>query len=140
MHLLLKFLILFFILCSFQVTSTSSQIVGIHVQGPPLAQLRQKQQVTITCLLIGSSLSDFSISWKVNGEKQSSGLTEGTVVQHSNGTETLRCFLNMSAEDWLAHKQVHCEAKHQCSNQSYEGHVGKSRGNASDVLYSGFPV
>ncbi|XP_075879694.1 immunoglobulin mu heavy chain-like [Nelusetta ayraudi] len=109
------------------ICSAPSPTVAVQVQEPPLTELQQKKQVTVTCLLIGSSLNGLSITWKVDGEMKSSGFTKGPLVKHSNGTETLRCFLSISAEDWLAHKQVHCEAKHQCSNQSYDGHVGKSR-------------
>ncbi|XP_029584438.1 uncharacterized protein LOC115171600 isoform X2 [Salmo trutta] len=109
------------------VTPISSQKVGVYLQGPTLQELRTGGQVPVTCLLVGPSLGDFSVSWKVDGFVASQGGVTRAPKDHSNGTQTEQIMFNVSARDWHAHKLVSCEVKHRCSSQAQVEHITKCR-------------
>lgn len=110
------------------MTPISSQKVGVYLQGPTLQELRTDGTVPVTCLLVGLSLGDFSVSWKVDGVVASQGGVTPTPKDHSNGTQTEQIMFNVSARDWHAHKRVSCEVKQRCSSQAQEEHITKCRG------------
>ncbi|XP_056136553.1 uncharacterized protein LOC130113067 [Lampris incognitus] len=107
-------------------SAASSRKAGVFIQGPALQELQTDEQLAFTCLLVGQNLEDFSITWKVGGNKSQRALTEPR-LSHDNGTETIRSFLNVSAKAWLTYTQVSCEGKHLCSTQGYETHISRSR-------------
>lgn len=119
----------------FTVTPTSSQFVSISVHGPRAEEPLKDEQVTITCLLVGFGLKNFSIIWTVNGINQHVNFHTKQPMSHSNGTETLQSFLNISTKDWDAFKEVSCEGKHICSIQGYKDQIRKNRGSVMFNLY-----
>ncbi|CAL8272990.1 unnamed protein product [Lota lota] len=112
-------------LCS--VTPASSQAVGVYMKGPQLHDPSNNGHVVITCTLLATNLEDFSITWRVDGINTFQKVHTERLVSHSNGTETMRSFLNISAEIWHANKQISCEAKHPCARQCREEHISKSK-------------
>ncbi|XP_038125089.1 uncharacterized protein LOC119772646 [Cyprinodon tularosa] len=109
------------------VMAKSSHMASVFIQRPALEEHKNRGQVTVACLFVGTSLSDFSVTWVVHGHQSSpSHIYTERPKNHNNGSETLHSFLNVSAEDWYSNKRVSCVGKHLCSNKSYEDHISKS--------------
>lgn len=107
----------------------SSHMAAVFIQRPALEELKNRGQVTVACLFVGTSLSDFSVTWVVHGHQSSpSHIYTERPKNHNNGSETLHSFLNVSAEDWYSNKRVSCVGKHLCSNKSYAEHISKNIG------------
>uniref|UniRef100_A0A8K9WNS0 Ig-like domain-containing protein n=1 Tax=Oncorhynchus mykiss TaxID=8022 RepID=A0A8K9WNS0_ONCMY len=99
-----------------QMTPISSQKVGVYLQGPTLQELRTDGTVPVTCLLVGLSLGDFSVSWKVDGVVASQGGVTPTPKDHSNGTQTEQIMFNVSARDWH-NSNYSCAVRHESSKR-----------------------
>uniref|UniRef100_W5LZU1 Ig-like domain-containing protein n=1 Tax=Lepisosteus oculatus TaxID=7918 RepID=W5LZU1_LEPOC len=82
------------------------------------------KDLTVTCLVIGYNLKDFSISWTVSGSlSTSSGKTQPVV--NTNGTESMNSSLMVKAEEWNTYKQITCEVSHPCSDQTQKLQIAK---------------
>ncbi|KAJ3583401.1 hypothetical protein NHX12_017465 [Muraenolepis orangiensis] len=72
-------------------------------------------------------MEDFSITWRVGGTNTTQNIRTEQPVSNSNGTETMRNFLSVSAEKWQTYVPFSCEAKHPCARQSRKELISKSK-------------
>ncbi|XP_069044576.1 uncharacterized protein [Lepisosteus oculatus] len=96
----------------------------VFISGPSFRESSQQKDLTVTCLVIGYNLKDFSISWTVSGSlSTSSGKTPPVV--NTNGTESMNSSLRVKAEEWNTYKQITCEVSHPCSDQTQKLQIAK---------------
>uniref|UniRef100_A0A8L0DMV3 Ig-like domain-containing protein n=1 Tax=Oncorhynchus mykiss TaxID=8022 RepID=A0A8L0DMV3_ONCMY len=85
------------------VTPISSQKVGVYLQGPTLQELRTDGTVPVTCLLVGLSLGDFSVSWKV----------DGVVASQGSSTYSMNSRLIVPRSEWNQNSNYSCAVRHE---------------------------
>uniref|UniRef100_A0A3Q3ELZ4 Ig-like domain-containing protein n=1 Tax=Labrus bergylta TaxID=56723 RepID=A0A3Q3ELZ4_9LABR len=94
---------------SFLVTPTSSQSVGVYIQGPPLQENQNTGQVTVTCLLVEFFPSNIIVYWKKDGQRlPSTGYTNSPAWKYTgSSTYSMNSRLNIT-------KTVHEESTYSC--------------------------
>ncbi|XP_053095056.1 uncharacterized protein LOC117598814 [Pangasianodon hypophthalmus] len=109
------------------VTPAFAQTAQVFLLAPSISDMRANDQVSVTCLLVGHRLKDFSIIWKVGKDSSSHGVTTHSPKAHSNGTESLQSVQKVPAAMWNAYTSVSCEVKHLCSNKTQQHIISKTR-------------
>ncbi|KAM9456867.1 uncharacterized protein Hap1MRO34_018217 [Clarias gariepinus] len=100
------------------VTPDHARSAQVYLLGPSISNMLGEDPVSVTCLLLGHRLQEFSVNCKVGTENLSSNVTK--TENHSNGTESVQRVLRVPAQRWNKHENISCELKHPCSNvQTY---------------------
>uniref|UniRef100_A0AAY5L6A5 Ig-like domain-containing protein n=4 Tax=Esox lucius TaxID=8010 RepID=A0AAY5L6A5_ESOLU len=107
------------------VTPKSSQKVGVYLQGPALQELKTGGHGTVTCILLGPNLGEFSVSCKVGENESLPKRVTQEPINHPNGTQSLKVVFNVSATTWQANTTVSCEVRHRCSDQTQDVNITK---------------
>ncbi|KAF4092421.1 hypothetical protein AMELA_G00020860 [Ameiurus melas] len=113
------------------VTPDFAQKTQVYLLAPSISDMRANDHVSVTCLLLGHRLNDFSIVWKIGKDISSQGVTKQPLSVHSNGTESVQSVLKVPAEKWNAYTTVSCEVTHLCSSKKMEHTISKT--GASDL-------
>nr|ADF56020.1 immunoglobulin delta heavy chain [Ictalurus punctatus] len=111
------------------VTPDFAQKAQVYLLAPSISDMRANDHVSVTCLLLGHRLNDFSIVWKIGKDITSQGVTTQPLRVHSNGTESVRSVLKVPAAKWNAYKTVSCEVTHLCGTKKMEHTISKTRGS-----------
>ncbi|KAF5896130.1 Ig heavy chain [Clarias magur] len=100
------------------VTPDHARSAQVYLLGPSSRNMPEEDPVSVTCLLLGHRLQDFSVNCKVGTDNLSSNVTK--TENHNNGTESVQRVLKVSAQTWNKHGTISCEVKHPCSiGQTY---------------------
>ncbi|XP_060758710.1 titin-like [Neoarius graeffei] len=114
------------------VTPASAPMAQVYLLGPSITDMRTKDLVPVTCLLLGRRLKDFSIIWKVGKDNYSQNATTQTPKEHSNGTQSVQSVLNVPAAEWKKDTTVSCEVKHLCSKNAQQHNISKTRASVNE--------
>ncbi|XP_060757172.1 uncharacterized protein LOC132868329 [Neoarius graeffei] len=113
------------------VTPVSAPMAQVYLLGPSISDMRAKDLVPVTCLLLGRRLKDFSIIWKVGKDNYSQNATTQTPKEHSNGTQSVQSVLNVPAAEWEKDSTVSCEVQHLCSKNAQQHNISKTRASVN---------
>ncbi|XP_066497548.1 uncharacterized protein ighd [Hoplias malabaricus] len=108
------------------VTSPSTYLADVYLLGPSLSDSRSQNVMHLTCLVIGHSVKDFSITWKGKGINPNK-VSQGSLKDHPNGTQSVQSSLELSSELWNSYTCVFCEVKHRCSERVQFQNISKVR-------------
>ncbi|XP_051572243.1 uncharacterized protein ighd, partial [Myxocyprinus asiaticus] len=110
------------------VTAHSNQLADVYLLGPSLSDVTSGKNVSLTCLVVGHSVSDFSIQWKMDGKVSKLGdfYKQGT-IDHANGTQSIISIWKVPIRTWHAYTLFTCEVKHLCSGNPQQQNISKTR-------------
>ena len=107
----------------------------IYLTGPSLRD-KDKNNVPVTCLVVGFNISDLPVIWKVGGEVTSEGLTTLPLSENVNGTQSVRSELSLQASTWHGHAEVSCEVRRACDRDALARRISKAKGESPPTSQS----
>nr|XP_055049544.1 uncharacterized protein ighd isoform X1 [Misgurnus anguillicaudatus] len=112
-------------ICS--VADWSSQMADVYLLGPSLSDVRSMTDISLTCLVIGHRIKDFTIQWKVDGHSSNRKPFLQQPQDHANGTQSMQSILKVPVSRWHAYSVFTCEAKPVCSEVTQGKNISKTR-------------
>ncbi|MBN3322265.1 IGHM protein, partial [Atractosteus spatula] len=99
------------------VLQSSPKKAAVFLVGPSIQDISEQRPLNATCLVTGYNLKAFSITWKIDGKKQTAKIKTENPITNPNGTETMRSILELTEYTWNKLKLVSCEVKHACAEK-----------------------
>nr|XP_055049548.1 uncharacterized protein ighd isoform X3 [Misgurnus anguillicaudatus] len=105
----------------------SSQMADVYLLGPSLSDVRSMTDISLTCLVIGHRIKDFTIQWKIDGHSSNRKPFLQQPQDHANGTQSMQSILKVPVSRWHAYSVFTCEAKPVCSEVTQGKNISKTR-------------
>ncbi|XP_051994407.1 uncharacterized protein LOC127652326 [Xyrauchen texanus] len=110
------------------VTAHSNQLAYVYLLGPSLSEVTSGIDVSLTCLVVGQGVRDFSIQWKMDGKDSNLGkLYKQDTIEHANGTQSIKSVWKAPVRTWDAYTLFTCEVKQLCSGKPQQQNISKTR-------------
>ncbi|KAI5097738.1 hypothetical protein C0J45_13047, partial [Silurus meridionalis] len=109
------------------VCADFNKVLQVYLSANSIGNRKPKDDVSVTCRLLGLRLTEFTITWKVGKNGTPTDVRPQKTDVHRNGTESFDSVQKVPDAKWNSFKTIFCEVMHPCFKSPETYNISKTK-------------